>query len=84
LNGRRRPTSGLSKNRFTLTCPARLRFLRKPRQPELVSARPRATADRGTKEPFTIQIQNLILREPENSRGIEYCPCTIVLSFDSR
>jgi hypothetical protein len=28
--------------------------------------------------------QNVIFREPENRRGVEYCPCTMVLSFDSR
>src|SRR4030095_8610798 len=28
--------------------------------------------------------QNATFTEPENTRGVEYCPCTIVLSFDSR
>src|SRR4029450_4726811 len=26
--------------------------------------------------------QNPIFREPDHNRGIEYCPCTIVLSFE--
>jgi hypothetical protein len=32
----------------------------------------------------TLSNQNPIFREPENRRGMEYWPCTIVLSFDSR
>ena len=28
--------------------------------------------------------QNPTFIDPENTRGLEYCPCTIVLSFDSR
>ena len=28
--------------------------------------------------------QNATFRDPENTRGLEYCPCTIVLSFDNR
>jgi hypothetical protein len=28
--------------------------------------------------------QNAIFREPENRRGMEYWPCTIVLSFERR
>ena len=27
--------------------------------------------------------QNATFRDPDNTRGVEYCPCTIVLSFDS-
>ena len=28
--------------------------------------------------------QNATFRDPETTRGVEYCPCTIVLSFDSK
>jgi hypothetical protein len=28
--------------------------------------------------------QKVTFREPENRRGMEYCPCTIVLSFEIR
>jgi hypothetical protein len=34
--------------------------------------------------PYMWLHQNSTFREPENSLGIEYCPCTIVLSFEIR
>jgi hypothetical protein len=32
----------------------------------------------------TASVQNKTFTEPENRRGMEYCPCTMVLSFDSK